>query len=124
MNACVKEEEVAVVSTRFGDMVLEFYPDVAPKHVESFKIHAKNGYFEGTTFHRVLPGFIIQGGDPNSRDNDSVNDGQGGHAAKYYGLGDEAVDTSLPVPYPWAIYRNNPTAQAASFSFATLLSRV
>ena len=98
MNACVKEEEVAVVSTRYGDMVLEFYPDVAPKHVESFKIHAKNGYFEGTTFHRVIPGFVIQGGDPNSRDNDSVNDGQGGHAAKYYGLGDEAVDTSWTLP--------------------------
>jgi peptidyl-prolyl cis-trans isomerase B (cyclophilin B) len=98
MNACVKEEEVAVVSTRFGDMVLEFYPDVAPKHVESFKIHAKNGYFEGTTFHRVLPGFIIQGGDPNSRDNDNVNDGQGGYAAKYYGFGDEAVDTSWTLP--------------------------
>ena len=98
MNACVKEEEVAVVSTRFGDMVLEFYPDVAPKHVESFKIHAENGYFDGTTFHRVLPGYIIQGGDPNSKDNNSVNDGLGGHAAKYYGLGDEAVETSWTLP--------------------------
>ncbi len=46
MNSCAKEEEVVVVSTRFGDMVLEFYPDVAPKHVESFKIHAQNGYFK------------------------------------------------------------------------------
>ena len=66
MNACTKEEDVAVLSTRYGDMVLEFYPDVAPKHVESFKIHAQNGYFNGTTFHRIIPGFVIQGGDPNS----------------------------------------------------------
>ena len=98
MNACTNEEDVAVISTKFGDMVLEFYPDVAPKHVESFKIHAENGYFDGTTFHRVLPGYIIQGGDPNSKDNNSVNDGLGGHAAKYYGLGDEAVETSWTLP--------------------------
>ncbi|MDP6230489.1 MAG: peptidylprolyl isomerase [Candidatus Marinimicrobia bacterium] len=98
MNACTKEEDVAVISTRFGDMVLEFYPDVAPKHVESFKIHAQNEYFNGTTFHRIIPGFVIQGGDPNSRDDDKMNDGQGGHAAKYYGFGDEALDTSWTIP--------------------------
>ncbi len=98
MNSCAKEEEVVVVSTRFGDMVLEFYPDVAPKHVESFKIHAQNGYFDGTTFHRVIPGFVIQGGDPNSRDDDKMNDGQGGHAAKYFGHGDESVTASWTLP--------------------------
>lgn len=98
MNSCAKEEEVVVVSTRFGDMVLEFYPDVAPKHVESFKIHAQNGYFDGTTFHRVIPGFVIQGGDPNSRDDDKMNDGQGGHSAKYFGHGDESVTASWTLP--------------------------
>lgn len=98
MNACTKEEDVAVVSTRFGDLVLEFYSDVAPKHVESFKIHAKNGYFDGTTFHRIIPGFVIQGGDPNSRDDDRMNDGQGGHAARYYGFGDETIDSTWTIP--------------------------
>ena len=98
MNSCAKEEEVVVVSTRFGDMVLEFYPDVAPKHVESFKIHAQDGYFDGTTFHRVIPGFVIQGGDPNSRDDDKMNDGQGGHSAKYFGHGDESVTASWTLP--------------------------
>ncbi len=98
MNACTKEEDVAVISTRFGEMVVTFYPDVAPKHVESFKIHAENGYFEGTAFHRVMPGFMIQGGDPNSKDGDKSNDGQGGYAAKFYGLGDEEMDTSWMIP--------------------------
>jgi len=82
MDSCTKEEDVAVISTQFGDMVVEFYSDVAPKHVESFKIHAKNGYFNGTIFHRVIPEFVIQGGDPNSRDDDRTNDGIGGNAAK------------------------------------------
>lgn len=98
MNACTKEEDVAVISTRFGEMVVTFYPDVAPKHVESFKIHAENGYFEGTAFHRVKPGFMIQGGDPNSKDGDKSNDGQGGYAAKFYGLGDEEMATSWMIP--------------------------
>ncbi len=98
MNACTKEEDVAVISTRFGEMVVTFYPDIAPKHVESFKIHAENGYFEGTAFHRVMPGFMIQGGDPNSKDGDKSNDGQGGYAAKFYGLGDEEIDTSWMIP--------------------------
>lgn len=98
MNSCTKDEDVAVISTRFGDMVVEFYPDVAPKHVESFNIHAKNGYFNGTTFHRVIPGFVIQGGDPNSRDDDRTNDGIGGNAAKYYGVGDDTNDSSWMLP--------------------------
>ncbi|GIS42271.1 MAG: hypothetical protein Ct9H90mP15_03110 [Candidatus Neomarinimicrobiota bacterium] len=57
-----KKKRVAVISTKFGDMVVEFYPDVAPMHVESFTILANEGYFDGTTFHRVIPGFVIQGG--------------------------------------------------------------
>ena len=60
--------EVAVVTTSEGVMVLEFYPDVAPKHVENFKTLAKKGFYDGTCFHRVIPGFMIQGGDPNSKD--------------------------------------------------------
>jgi peptidyl-prolyl cis-trans isomerase B (cyclophilin B) len=62
------DDEVAVVKTSLGTMVLEFYPDVAPKHVESFKSLAKKGFYDGTAFHRVIPGFMIQGGDPNTKD--------------------------------------------------------
>ena len=49
-------------------MVLEFWPDVAPKHVENFKTLAKKGFYDGTCFHRVIKGFMIQGGDPLTKD--------------------------------------------------------
>jgi peptidyl-prolyl cis-trans isomerase B (cyclophilin B) len=51
-----------------GEMVLEFWPDVAPGHVENFKKLAKQGFYDGTCFHRVIKGFMIQGGDPNTKD--------------------------------------------------------
>jgi peptidyl-prolyl cis-trans isomerase B (cyclophilin B) len=61
-------KEVAVIKTSEGEMVLEFYPDVAPKHVENFKKLARKGFYDGTCFHRVIKGFMIQGGDPNTKD--------------------------------------------------------
>jgi peptidyl-prolyl cis-trans isomerase B (cyclophilin B) len=72
-------KEVAVIKTSVGEMVLEFYPDVAPNHVENFKKLAKKGFYDGQCFHRVIKGFMIQGGDPNTKD-DSKKDlwGQGG----------------------------------------------
>src|SRR5262249_12995504 len=57
--------ELAVLKTSEGDMVIEFWPDVAPKTVENFKTLAKKGFFDGTAFHRIIDGFMIQGGDPN-----------------------------------------------------------
>ena len=90
--------EQICITTDFGVMILELYPNVAPKHVESFIEHVKNGYYNGTTFHRVKPGFMIQGGDPNSKDDDRINDGQGGHSAIYYGLGDENINTTWTIP--------------------------
>lgn len=96
--SCQIEKEVAVIETKYGTMVIEFYPESAPKHVESFIIHARNGYFNGTTFHRVIPGFVIQGGDPNSKDDNRLNDGEGGRAAKYFGLGKENIDSTWTLP--------------------------
>ena len=61
-------DEVAVINTTEGTMVLEFWPDVAPKHVENFKKLAKSGFYDGTAFHRVIKGFMIQGGDPLTKD--------------------------------------------------------
>lgn len=58
------EAEVAVISTIHGDMVIEFWPDVAPKTVENFKKLAREGFYDGTAFHRIVAGFMIQGGDP------------------------------------------------------------
>ncbi len=70
--------EVAIISTPKGEMVVEFYPKLAPLHVANFKKLTKAGFYDGTTFHRVVPGFVIQGGDPNSKDSDRSNDGMGG----------------------------------------------
>ena len=98
MTSCEKQPDVAVVSTKYGDMVLEFYPEVAEKHVDSFLTHAKNGYFNGTTFHRVIPGFVIQGGDPNSKSDDRSTHGMGGHAANFYGIGKEDDSNTWKLP--------------------------
>ena len=92
------EENVAVISTKFGDMVVEFYSDVAPMHVESFTILANEGYFDGTTFHRVIPGFVIQGGDPNSKNDDRLTHGTGGRAGKFFGIGDENDSNTWLIP--------------------------
>jgi len=96
--SCSKDQKVAVISTKFGDMVVEFFPDVAPMHVENFQILAEEGYYNGTTFHRVIPGFMIQGGDPNSKDLDRMNDGTGGRAGKFFGIGRENDPESWTVP--------------------------
>jgi peptidyl-prolyl cis-trans isomerase B (cyclophilin B) len=60
--------EVAVVKTTEGEMVIEFWPDVAPKTVENFKALARKGLYDGTCFHRVIKDFMIQGGDPLTKD--------------------------------------------------------
>ena len=71
-------EVLAVLETEFGNIVLRLYPQTAPGHVENFIKLAKEGFYDGTAFHRVIPGFMIQGGDPNTKDEDRSNDGQGG----------------------------------------------
>lgn len=58
----------AVIKTQLGDMEIVFFPDKAPNHVQNFIKLAKSGYYNGTIFHRVIPGFMIQGGDPNTKD--------------------------------------------------------
>lgn len=69
----------AIITTRFGEMEITFFPDKAPKHVENFISLAKSGFYNGTIFHRVIPGFMIQGGDPNTKDlNKPETYGQGG----------------------------------------------
>ena len=65
-----------------GDMVIRFFPDVAPGHVANFVKLSKDGFYNGTTFHRVIPGFMIQGGDPNSKNPDRSMHGMGGPGHK------------------------------------------
>jgi peptidyl-prolyl cis-trans isomerase B (cyclophilin B) len=64
----VNTNEVAVIKTTEGEMVIEFWPEVAPNTVENFKKLARQGFYDGTCFHRVIKGFMIQGGDPNTKD--------------------------------------------------------
>ncbi|HPD64890.1 MAG TPA: peptidylprolyl isomerase [Bacteroidia bacterium] len=72
-----KKHEIAEISTKFGKILIWLYQET-PQHKENFIKLAREGYFDSTTFHRVIKNFVIQGGDPNSKDNDPLNDGQGG----------------------------------------------
>ncbi|NTU42300.1 MAG: peptidylprolyl isomerase [Nitrospirales bacterium] len=68
----------AVIETTFGEIKIKFFPDVAPNHVKNFTDLAKKGFYDGTIFHRVIPGFMIQGGDPNTKGSDKSKYGMGG----------------------------------------------
>ena len=71
--------EVAVIKTSEGDMVVQFWTGAAPNTVDNFKKLARQGFYDGTIFHRIVKGFMIQGGDPNSKDPAKENSyGQGG----------------------------------------------
>jgi cyclophilin family peptidyl-prolyl cis-trans isomerase len=71
-----KKDEVVTISTNLGDIRIILFSDT-PLHRANFLQKAKSGFYNGTTFHRVIPQFMVQGGDPNSKDNDPTNDGQG-----------------------------------------------
>ena len=62
------ENKVAVLHTGEGDITIRFFPDKAPNHVRNFIDLSEQGYYNGTKFHRIVPGFMIQGGDPNTKD--------------------------------------------------------
>ena len=71
--------EVAVIKTSDGEMVVQFWADAAPNTIDNFKKLARQGFFDGTIFHRIVKGFMIQGGDPNSKDPAKENSyGEGG----------------------------------------------
>jgi len=68
----------AVIKTKFGDIIVELFDDIAPKHVQNFLDLANKGFYNGTTFHRVIPGFMIQGGCPNTKPGAKGSPGTGG----------------------------------------------
>ena len=81
----VPAKELAVLKTSAGEIVVEFWPEVAPKTVENFKALAQKGYYDGTAFHRIVKGFMIQGGDPLTKDpgrEDEWGTGGPGHKLK------------------------------------------
>ena len=83
----------AVIETKFGEIEIEFLRDKAPGHVKNFLDLAKKGFYDGTTFHRVIPGFMIQGGCPNTKD---ASKGKGAHGTggPGYNVNAEFNDTS------------------------------
>tara|TARA_Y100001980_G_C14542450_1_gene320810 strand:- start:127 stop:2259 length:2133 start_codon:yes stop_codon:yes gene_type:complete len=93
-----QNSEMVTLKTKHGDISIKLFPDIAPMHVESFKLHIENGYYNGTIFHRVIPGFMIQVGDPNTKRTNKASYGTGGHAAKYYGIGEENDSNSWTLP--------------------------
>ena len=74
----VESKERAVIETAYGDMELRFFPEAAPNHVKNFLDLARQGFYDGTIFHRVIPGFMIQGGDPNTKGPNKASYGMGG----------------------------------------------
>ena len=74
--------EVAVLTTNYGDLTVTFWPDVAPKTVENFKKLARDGFYDGTAFHRIIKDFMIQGGCPNTKAGETGIPGTGGPGYK------------------------------------------
>lgn len=69
---------MVIIESTLGSIMIALNDSAAPKHAENFRKLAREGFYDSTTFHRVIPGFMIQGGDPNSRNNDRRTHGMGG----------------------------------------------
>ena len=78
LTAVVSAQEIAVIETKFGKIEVGLFEGKAPGHVKNFKDLARKGFYDGTIFHRVIPGFMIQGGYPNTKSDDRSNHGMGG----------------------------------------------
>lgn len=77
-NSMTDTAKVAEIKTTKGDITIRFFPDVAPNHVKNFVDLAQKGFYNGTKFHRVIPGFMVQGGDPNTKSGSADTWGMGG----------------------------------------------
>jgi len=76
------EDPVVVFQTSLGNLVIELFPAYATEHVKNFIVLTSNGYYDNTLFHRIIPGFMIQGGDPNTKSGEPNTWGQGGPDTK------------------------------------------
>ena len=76
------QNKVAEIHTTAGEIDIRFFPDVAPNHVKNFIDLAQKGFYNGTKFHRVIPGFMVQGGDPNTKSSDTSAWGMGGSGTR------------------------------------------
>ena len=106
--------ETAVIETKFGEIEIEFLHDKAPGHVKNFLDLAKKGFYDGTTFHRVIPGFMIQGGCPNTKD---ASKGKGAHGTggPGYNVNAEFNDTSHKRGIVSMARTNDPNSAGSQF---------
>lgn len=79
----VNKYDSAVIETNYGDITIKFYNADSPFTVNNFMNLADNGFYDNTKFHRIIEGFMIQAGDPNSKDDDWTDDGRGGPAYRF-----------------------------------------
>lgn len=109
------EYKAAILKTSMGDIKVELYGDKSPNTVNNFLTLAKKGFYDGTRFHRVIKDFMIQGGDPNSKDSDWSNDGTGGPDYKF---DDEFNDNPLVVG-SLAMANSGPNTNGSQFFIVT-----
>jgi cyclophilin family peptidyl-prolyl cis-trans isomerase len=103
-----KGEEVAVLHTNYGDVYIRLFPDEAPKAVENFKTHIKNGYYDGLIFHRIIEGFCVQGGDPKGN-------GTGGESIWGSPFEDEFAKNLLNISYSLSMANSGPATNGSQF---------
>ena len=108
-------ENISVLETNFGMIKIKMFPKSAPKTVENFKKLAKEGFYDGVRFHRVIRDFMLQTGDPNSKDNDWSNDGMGGPG---YTFEDEINDYKI-VRGRVAMANSGPDTNGSQFFIVT-----
>jgi peptidyl-prolyl cis-trans isomerase B (cyclophilin B) len=104
----------AVIETKFGEIEIEFLEDVAPGHVKNFIDLARRGFYDGTTFHRVIPGFMIQGGDPKTKDPGTPR-GTHGTGGPGYTIKAEFNDTSHKRGVVSMARSNDPNSAGSQF---------
>lgn len=114
-NPPVTKTKIAVLETNLGTIKFKMFPEAAPKTVENFEKLAQQGFYDGIKFHRVIKDFMIQTGDPNSKDNDWSNDGQGGPG---YTFEDEINDYKL-IRGRVAMANSGPNTNGSQFFIVT-----
>lgn len=108
LEAPAQGETVAVVETTMGMFKMRFFPEAAPKTVENFLTHAQNGYYDGITFHRVIPDFMIQGGDP-------LGNGTGGESIWGKAFEDEFSDKLFNIRGAVSMANSGPNTNGSQF---------
>ena len=101
-------DEIAIIHTSLGDMVFQFFPEVAPMAVENFLTHARNGFYDGIIFHRIIENFMIQGGDP-------LGTGTGGESIWGHDFQDEFSETARNVRGALSMANRGPATNSSQF---------